>query len=508
MIENKATLARKIGFWAGLIGFFAILFFVDLEPGKPQVTATLAVSILMAVWWLTEAIPIPATSLLPVALFPILGIMDGKAVSSTYFNHIIFLFIGGFLVAIAMQKWNLHKRIAVKIVKIFGVSQSRILLGFMAASAFLSMWMSNTATTMMMVPIVMSVVYQLEEVAGKEAVEKYATGLFLGLAYSSSIGGVATLVGTPPNLVFAKIFKIVFPQGPDITFSDWMIFALPTSIVMFIVAYFLLYYMFKPKQKWNLDKKMFDDVEKELGPTTAEERVVFILFVLMGLLWIFRKDMNIGNFHLPGWSRLFKNPKYFNDGTVAIFISVLMFIIPAKNHKGQKILDWDAAKDLPWGIVLLFGGGFALAEGFVKSGLSQWFANSLTGLVSLSPIVMILLVSLFVSLLTQLTSNTATTQILLPVLAGSAVAAHINPLMLMIPATMAASLAFMTPVATPPNAIVFCTSRVNMKDMLKAGLVLNIVGVLIITVMVYFIAERLLHIDFSQFPDWANYMGH
>ncbi len=493
---------NKIGFWSGLILFIACLF-LKLDPEHPEITYTLAITVLMAIWWLTEAIPIAVTSLLPIVLFPLLGVLNGKEVAHMYTNDIIFLFLGGFMVAIAMQRWNLHKRIAVEIVKIFGVSHARILFGFMSASAFLAMWMSNTATTMMMVPIVLSVVAELENAVGKKAMGKYATGLFLGLAYSSSIGGVATLVGTPPNMVFVKILKITFPHAPEISFSDWMIFGLPTSILMFIVCFILIYYMFRPAEKWEIDKKIFTDIGKNLGKPKFEEKVIIVLFALMGLLWIFRKTLTIGSLTIPGWSSLFKHPEYFNDGVVAIFIAVLLFLIPSKNKPGSMLLDWSCAKEIPWGIVLLFGGGFALANGFVKSGLSRWIATSLGGLVNLHPFILILIVALVVSLLTQVTSNTATTQILLPVLAGTAVAANLNPLMLMLPATMAASLAFMTPVATPPNAIVFSTERIKMKDMLFAGLILNIVGIIIITFMVYFVAEALLHIDFTSLPDWA-----
>jgi len=354
-----------------------------------------------------------------------------------------------------------------------------------------------------MVPIVMSVVIQLEEVAGKDSVGNYATGLFLGLAYAASIGGTATLVGTPPNLVFAQIFKITFPQGPEISFSDWMIFALPTSIIMFFIAFVILYYRYKPKTQWNIKKELFTATEKQLGPTTYEEKIIGILFAVMGLLWIFRKNLVIGSIHIPGWSNIFAHPEYFKDGTVAIFIASLLFLLPSRTKKGEKIIDWQISKDIPWGIILLFGGGFALANGFVKSGLSLWFANSLSFATNMPPFLMVLTVSVFISLLTQLTSNTATTQILLPVLSGVAIAAKINPLMLMIPATMSASLAFMTPVATPPNAIVFGTERIKMKDMLVTGTILTIIGVIVISLMAYFVAESLLHLNFSTLPNWA-----
>jgi sodium-dependent dicarboxylate transporter 2/3/5 len=251
---------HQIGIFGGIFVFLFVILFTNLEPGKPEVTFTLAVALLMAIWWVTEAVPLAITSLLPVILFPLLGIMNGKEVSSTYFNHVIFLFIGGFIVAIAMQKWDLHKRIALKILMYTGVSPARILLGFMIATAFLSMWISNTATTMMMVPILLSIIQKLEESIGEKAMGKYATGLLLGVAYSASIGGIATLVGTPPNLSFARIFQIMFPEAPEISFASWFSFALPITIILFIFVWGYLYMIFSPKKtNWtNISKDTFN----------------------------------------------------------------------------------------------------------------------------------------------------------------------------------------------------------------------------------------------------------
>ncbi|WP_167612590.1 SLC13 family permease [Maribellus sediminis] len=488
---------------APLISLF-IMLFADLKPGNPQVTYCFAIALLMAVWWITEAIPLAVTALLPVALFPLFGVVDGKTVSSMYFNHLIFLFIGGFLMAFAMERWNLHRRIALRILILFGISPGRILLGFMLATSFLSMWMSNTATAMMMVPIALSIIMKLEESVGVKNMAKYNVGLLLGIAYSASIGGIATLVGTPPNLSFARIVSIIFPEMTEISFADWFIYALPVTVLLFIAAWLLLYFMYRPKTSWK--QLEISDFRKEymaLGKAKTEEKIVLILFTVLAFLWIFRSGFNIQSFVVPGWAQLFKNPSYINDGTVAIFIAILLFIIPSKSKKGERIMNWETARRIPWNIVLLFGGGFALAQGFVESGLSTWFGEQLAGLANVEPLVLTLANVTMVSFLTELTSNVATTEMILPILAGLSVTIKINPLLLMIPATLAASLAFMLPVATPPNAIIFGTNRIRVKDMVRTGILLNLTGIIIATLIMYFWGTLVFDIDVSAFPDWA-----
>ena len=488
---------------APLISILIILF-ADLDPENRKVTYTLAIAILMAAWWITEAIPLAATALLPVALFPLFGVVDGKTISSMYFNHLIFLFIGGFMMAFAMERWNLHRRIALRILIFFGVSPARILLGFMLATSFLSMWMSNTATAMMMVPIALSIILKLEESLGKKKLGRYSIGLLLGIAYSASIGGIATLVGTPPNLSFARIVNIIFPEMAEISFADWFIFAIPLTILMFFAAWLLLYLMYKPKDKWeNIQLDDFRMEYRMLGKPKPEERIVLVLFSILALLWIFRSGFNIQSFVVPGWSQLFNNPSYINDGTVAIFMALLLFIIPSKTEKGERIMNWKTANKIPWNIVLLFGGGFALAQGFVESGLSVWFGEQLAGLANVDPMLLTLANVSLMSLLTELTSNVATTEMILPILGGLAMTIEINPLLLMIPATIAASLAFMLPVATPPNAIIFGTNRIQVKDMVRTGILLNITGIIVATLVMYFWGTLVFDIDVSVFPEWA-----
>jgi len=488
---------------APLISLLIILF-ADLDPENSKVTTMFAIAFLMSAWWISEAVPLAITALIPVALFPLLGLVDGKTVSALYFNHVIFLFIGGFLMAFAMERWNLHRRIALRILILFGVSPGRILMGFMLATAFLSMWMSNTATAMMMVPIAFSIILKLEESLGKEKVGKFSVGLLLAVAYSASIGGIATLVGTPPNLSLVRISSIIFPKMPEISFAQWFIFALPVTIFLFFSAWLILYLMYKPKSSWeDVSLNDFKNEYKQLGKAKPEEKIVFVLFGLLILLWIFRSEIVIQSLVIPGWEKLFAHPGYINDGTVAILFALLIFIIPSKTQKGEKLMNWETANKIPWGIVLLFGGGFALAQGFVDSGLSVWFGELLKGLAGVNPIILTFAVVTMLALLTELTSNVATTEMILPILAGLAVAIKVNPMLLMIPATLAASMAFMLPVATPPNAIIFGTNRIRIIEMVKAGLLLDAVSVFIITLVMYFWGTIVFGIDVTVFPDWA-----
>ena len=508
-VFNIASRGSKIKFGIFLLApilFIYIIFFVKLDPSNPNISYTLAVAILMALWWATEVVPLAITSLLPIILFPLLGIMNGKEVSSTYFNHVIFLFIGGFIVALAIQRWNLHKRIALKISLVVGISPGRILLGFMLGTAFLSMWISNTAAAMLMIPILISIIAKLEEINTKKSVKHFSIGLLLSIAYSASIGGIATLVGTPPNLSFVRIFNIYYEDAPEISFASWFFYAFPMVVVMIIITWLYLYLVFvKGGKKWkSLRKKIIADDYTNLGKWSYEEVILSIVFVVMALLWFFRVDIKIGSFTIYGWSNLFEYPKYFNDGTVAIFMATSLFLIPSKKKKGQFLMNWKTVKKLPWEIILLFGGGFALATGFKESGLSLWVGEQLVWLKDVHPIVIILTIAIVISFLTELTSNTATVETFLPVLAGLAMSIEINPLLFMLPATIAGSLAFMLPVATPPNAIVFGTKRLKVIDMSRTGFILNIIGILIVTLTTYYLATYIFNIDVNVYPDWAK----
>ncbi|MFC1822549.1 SLC13 family permease [Thermodesulfobacteriota bacterium] len=504
--QSKTT-AQKIGLFLGPI-LFILMLMIDLDPGKPIVTRMAAVAILMATWWITDAIPLSATALLPLVLYPLLGILKGKATAPIYVNSTIFLFIGGFMIALTMEKWMLHKRIALWIIRIIGGGPSTIILGFMAAAAFLSMWISNTATAIMMVPIGLAIIIQMEEKFGEQDTHKFTVALMLGIAYACSMGGVATLVGTPPNLSFARIFEITFPKADSIAFGQWLIMAFPLTLMMLGIIWVLLTKVFfRIPSKLKVDRAIVDKEYKELGPISYEEKSVLIVFFLTAILWVFRRKLNLGILTIPGWSQLIPYPKLIDDGTVALGMAMILFLIPtrSKDAKSPTLMSVDVFKEIPWHIVLLFGGGFALAKGFQVTGLSTLIGNKFAGLAGVSPYLMINIICGTLTFLTELTSNTATTEMILPILASVAVAMKANPLLLMIPATLAASCAFMMPVATPPNAIVFGSGRIKIIEMARVGLFINIIGVLIIGILFYTLGTAVFSIDTSVFPEWAKF---
>ncbi len=514
-MTDKALLPRrnrmqKTGLILGPFLFLTAILFLDLAPDNPPTTRMAAVAVLMAVWWITDAIPLYATALLPMVLYPLLGILDGRTTAPIYINSTIFLFLGGFLIALAMEKWGLHKRIALFIIRRVGGGPSRIILGFMIAGAFLSMWISNTATAIMMVPIGMAIVLQMESRFERSETHNFTLGLMLGIAYSCSIGGMATLVGTPPNLAFARIFEISFPQAEPIAFGAWFVMGLPIATVMLVLVWLLLTRIFfRVPGHLTLDRAIVDREYAALGPPSYEERIVLAIFSLTALLWVFRSPLHLGSVTIPGWSQLMPHPEMMDDGTVALFMALLLFLIPTRSDKADSpaIMDADGIMRLPWGIVLLFGGGFALAEGFQVSGLSDQIGNSFGALAGVPPLVMVGLVCLILTFLTEVTSNTATTQMILPILASLAVDLQVNPLLLMIPATLSASCAFMMPVATPPNAIVFGSGRIRIHEMARAGILINFVGVLVIATLFYTLGPILLGIDLGSVPDWATQAG-
>ena len=499
------SIFQKIGFFLGLLIFILILIFADLDPANPNLTKMAAVAALMAVWWITEAIPLAATSLIPILIFPLTGILDGEKTAGSYINSVIFLFLGGFLLALAMENWGLHKRIALKIITLFGGSPDSIVLGFMAATAFISMWISNTATAIMMLPIALAIINKMENEFGKEKTHNFSVTIMIAIAYACSLGGICTLIGTPPNLAFVRILKIIFPSAPQIGFGTWMLLAIPIAIIMLLFAAFLLTKVFyKYDKDLKINRNFIRDEYVQLGKISFEELTIALIFFSTAMLWIFRLDMNLGFMVIPGWERLFAFSKYLNDGTVAIGMALLLFIIPARknNDRRKTILDTTVFNKVPWGIILLFGGGFALAEGFTSTGLSNFIGLKLQTMTDFSPIIIVAAVALVMTFLTELTSNTATAQMILPIMASVSVAAQINPLLLMITETLSASMAFMLPVATPPNTIVFASERLRILDMARVGFVMNLFGVVVISLLVYLIGTVLFGLN--EFPVWAN----
>lgn len=466
---------QKIGLLLGPLLFVFILLLpqpADMPEHSLQVAA---VALLMATYWITEAIPIPATALMPIVLFPLLGVMPTSKVTLAYGNHLIFLFMGGFLIAVTIEKWQLHRRIALRTILLVGVSSNQIILGFMLATAFLSAWISNTATAMMMVTIGLAVVKQAQQDSVSQTEQSgFATALMLSIAYAASIGGVATLIGTPPNAILAGVIESNF--GYSIGFAQWMLFGVPISLSMLILCWlYLTRIAFKsefaelPGGKHSIQEKL-----AELGPMSLPEKKVLSIFSLVAAGWILRGLLDI------------EALSAVSDASIAIAGAVLLFIIPAEKNFADPLLDWHTAKTIPWDIMILFGGGFALANGFSSSGLTEWLANQLVALQGMKLIVIIFMVVLLVIFLTEITSNTATASLMLPVMGAFAVAIQISPLYLMVAVALAASFAFMLPVATPPNAIVFSSRKISIPQMARAGIWLNIIGSILITLYVIF----------------------
>jgi sodium-dependent dicarboxylate transporter 2/3/5 len=492
---------QKFGIALGIILFTVILLLEDFDPSRSHLNVMAAIAVLMAVLWITEAIPLSVTSLIPLILYPLTGILTADEIAASYINSIIFLFLGGFLIAISMEEWGLHKRIALKLITVFGGSPNSIVIGFMIAGAFLSMWISNTATALMLLPIALAIISKLEDKFSEKQTHNFSLIILLSIAYSCTLGGLATLVGTPPNLVFVQTVNILFPEAPEISFSSWMLLAVPVSMIMLMAAGSLLTrVLFKIDRNIRLDSDFVNEEYSKLGKTSFEEKYVSIIFCFTALLWIFRSNINFGILEVPGWSNLLPSSDFINDGTVAISMAFILFLIPSKN-KNRTILDSKAFLKVPWGIILLFGGGFALAKGFSSTGLSNYIGEQLSGLSSFPPIIIIIITAAMISFLTELTSNTATTQMILPILASVSIAMQLNPLLLMVTATLSASMAFMLPVATPPNTIIFASSRLKISEMAKTGFALNILGIIIVSLLVYFLAGYIF--DSNTFPVWA-----
>ncbi len=488
-VELESTQRSIVGIVAGLVCFALVLLFFRPEGAEPAMSKMAAVVVLMAIWWILEPVPFAVTALLPFLLFPLLGLQAASQVAPLYFNSIIFLFLGGFLIALAMERWNLHRRVALQVLMLFGKTPALLVLGFMLACAFLSAWISNTATTMAMLPVGMAVLAKLEEGRDKETLRPLGVSLMLGIAYASSIGGIATPVGTPPNLVFRAIFSEMFPGAAGLTFAQWCLFAMPLALALLLIAWVVLsFLLFRSPKELTIDRSPLRSELSALGPFRREEAIVGGIFALTAVLWVFREPIVFEGFTLPGWQGLLPWAKGIDDGTVAIFMAMLLFLCPGRTpDSGQptRLLTAKSIGDVPWGIILLFGGGYAMARGFEDSGLSAWVATTFFSDFGKMEIVgMVLITCVVMTLLTEVTSNTPSTQLVLPIVGATAVAEQIDPLLLMVPATISASMAFMLPVATPPNAIVFGTGRIRIMDMLKAGMVLNVAGAILTTAVV------------------------
>jgi sodium-dependent dicarboxylate transporter 2/3/5 len=420
---------------------------------------TAGVTALTALWWIFEPIPLPATSLIPIGVLPLVGVLNHQEVGAAYGNKLILLLLGGFMLSSAMAKSGAHRRIALSMVSLFGGSSGRgLVFGFMAASAVLSMWISNMATTLMLLPIAMAV---LEKVTDP----RLRTALLLGIAYSASVGGVGTPVGTPPNLIFLENYHLI--TGTEPTFLQWMSWTLPVVIVMVPLVGLWLTRGLQPHARIEMP---------EVGRWRPEEVRTLLVFAVTALLWITRKEP------FGGWSELANLPTA-SDASVALVAVVVMFLIP--NGKGERLLDWETASKIPWGILLLFGAGMVIAEAFKSSGLSEALGTVLTGIGQLPTLAMIVILCLAITFLTEVTSNTATTTLLMPILGAAAISSGIEPKIIMVPATISASFAFMLPAATGPNAVIFGSEHLTVREMAREGVVLNLIGVVVVTAFCY-----------------------
>lgn len=467
---------KQLIIYLGPILSIAIGFVMKQYGETPEAAWTAGVTLLCALWWVFEPIPIPATSLIPLAIFPLAGVLSGSEVGAAYGNPMVLLMLGGFMLSAAMERSGAHRRIALSMVSLFGGTSSRgLVFGFMAASAFLSMWISNAATTLMLLPIVMAVLAQTED-------RKLTVALLLGVCYSASVGGIVTPIGTPPNLVFMDAYQR--STGLEPTFTQWMGWAGPIALVMLpIVGLWLTRGL----------GKLSDIRMPDVGAWRQEEIRTLLVFFVTAVLWITRKQP------FGGWSE-WTGLSHANDASVALLSVVAMFLIPngvtgvANNEdeptsaKSQsKLLDWKTAAGIEWGVLILFGGGIAIANAFKSSGLADSLGNAMASAGTWPLLLLVAGVCFAVTFLTEVTSNTATTTLLMPILASAALAAGIEPRLIMVPAAISASFAFMLPVATPPNAIVFGSGELTVKTMAREGLILNLIGVVVVTAVCAFV---------------------
>lgn len=493
--------SKQLGFILGILLFVVLLILPAPEGLEGAAWKTAAVAALMATWWISEAIPIYATALLPIVLFPVLGIAVISDSTAPYANPLIFLFMGGFIIAIAMQKWNLHRRIALRIVHFVGVKPTSIIIGFIIASAFLSMWVSNTATALMMLPIAMSVLQIAEEDPGGSGsgsgsasgsgVTNFQIVLVLAIAYACNIGGIGTLIGTPPNALMAAFMLETY--NIEIGFAQWMLVGVPLMLIMLPVMFVVLTKLTYPIALKELPggSGIIQSQLEKLGSVSKPEIRVAAVFVITALLWIFRPLLSGA---VPGLS----------DAGIAIAAGVSLFIIPGGTDSGRRLITWSDLRDLPWGILILFGGGLSLAMAISTSGLAAWIGEAVSGLEAIPLFLLLLTIIAIVVFLTEITSNTATAAAFLPILASTALGIGQNPMLFVIPAAVAASCAFMLPVATPPNAIVYGSGKVTIPDMAKAGLWLNIFVSFLLTLACYTLFGWVFGIEPNMVPDWAR----
>ena len=473
---------KKRGFWVGLAAFFIILFSPNPESLSSVGWAVAAVTLLMAIWWATEAVPVAVTALLPLACFPMLGVTDFKTAALPYANPNIYLFMGGFILALGIESSGLHKRLALKMLIAVGNSGAKLIGGFMLVSAIISMWVMNTSTTLMLLPIGLAVCASVAETIpnfSQTDRRNFEISLLLGIAYAASIGGMSTLVGTAPNIIFVGFMQETY--GLEISFTDWMKLGVPIATIMLFSSWYAITKIVYPVNFIaSIETKLqLQNMLSDLGPLSKDEKKVLIIFSLAASAWMFRTLLDN---YVP-FSGL-------TDAGIAIIAALSFFLIPSEN-KQTDLLTWEQANKLPWGLLVLFGGGLSLAASIGSSGLGGWIGQGLTVLENVPSIILILAVATMIIFLTEITSNVATTSTFLPVVGAVAVALGIAPISLTIPVVLAASCAFMLPVATPPNAIVFGSGKLTIPDMIRAGFALNIIGIFLVTLFAFYLAPMI-----------------
>jgi len=476
--RDRDPRVRVGGLIGGLVVFALMLALPQPEGMSPAGWRTAAVAMLMAVWWISEALPVAATALAPIALFPLLGVAPIRAATAPYADPLIFLFMGGFMIAIALERWNLHRRIALNVLRVFGTRPAALVAGFMTATAALSMWVSNTATAVMMLPIGLSVIGLLHRgdisALPPEQDRNFGLALLLGIAYGASIGGLGTLIGTPPNALLAAYMAQTF--GVTVGFGQWMLLGVPVSLVLLAFAWLVLTRLAFPLGGAAIagaDTVIARELGS-LGPMSAAEKRVAAVFAATGLAWVFRPALVDAFPELP-----------LSDTGIAVLAALALFLVPVEARKGRFLMNWTWAVRLPWGVLILFGGGLSLASAISATGLAGWIGEVLTGGQHWPPLLIIVTVTAVVVFLTEITSNTATAAVFLPVVGSFAVAIGAAPVQLAVPVALAASCAFMMPVATPPNAIVFSSGHVTIPDMAKAGLWLNLIAIVWLSAAAY-----------------------
>ncbi|HEX5137918.1 MAG TPA: SLC13 family permease [Planctomycetota bacterium] len=465
-----------------------------LRPGDdPKIAWMAAVTIWMAAWWVTEAVPIPVTALLPLVLLPLTGIAGVEKVAPDYGQPTIFLFLGGFFVALGLETTGLHRRLALLLVHKVGSRPRGLVLGFMLSAGLLSMWISNTAAVMVHLPIALSVLAAVRAKGTDEAAAgRLASAVLIAVAYGANIGGLATPVGTPPNLIYRDQLAMLFPRAPSPSFAQWMTLGVPLSAAYLGIGWLLLTRVtFRLGGEALLGSR--DAVlamRRELGPVRRDERLAAAVFLATALLWVLRGPLGLGNEK--------------TDSVIAVAAGISLFVLPSRDRPGERLLEWRDTARLPWGMLLVFGGGFALATGFQTSGLSAWLGDRLAALHGIPPFLLMLIVCVGLAILTEFASNTAATQMVLPVLAAASTAAGTDPRYLMIPATLAASCGFMMPVGSPTQTIVFGTGLVPVRDMVRAGIWFDLLGIALIAVLFGLVAAPVLGIDAGVLPSWAK----